>query len=138
MFITGPRVFSPRRLMTVSVVTLALLFGVVALHGERPFVPNGLHFFNENGTSMTYSTNGGIDLTNPFFQNLGSNGRTCATCHQPGDGMSVSASHIQERFDFTRGLDPIFRTVDGSNCDHDIDVSSLKGRRAAYRLLRTR
>jgi len=138
MSFTGPRVFSPRRLMTVSVVTLALLFGVVALHGEKPFVPNGLHFFNENGTSMTYSTTGDIDLTNPFFQNLGSNGRSCGTCHQPGDGMSVSASSIQERFNFTRGLDPIFRPVDGSNCNHDIDVSTLKGRKQAYSLLRTR
>src|SRR5215467_7085119 len=138
MSFTGARVFAPRRLMTVSVVTLALLFGVVALHGERPFVPNGLHFFNENGTSMTYSTTGGIDLTNPFFQNLGSNGRSCGTCHQPGDGMSVSASGIQERFDFTRGLDPIFRPVDGSNCNHDVDLSTLKGRRQGYSLLRTR
>jgi len=124
--------------MAASVVALALLLGGVALHGEKPFVPNGLHFFNESGTSMTYSTTGGIDLTNPFFQNLGSNGRTCATCHQPGDGMSVSASHIQERFDFTRGLDPIFRTVDGSNCNHDVDVSTFKRRKEAYGLLRTR
>jgi len=38
----------------------------------------------------------------------------------------------------TYGLDPIFRTVDGSNCNHDIDVSTLAGRSAAYSLLRTR
>jgi cytochrome c peroxidase len=124
--------------MTASVVGIALLLPVVALHGEKPFVPNGVRFFNENGTSSTYSTTGGIDLTNPFFQNLGTNGRTCGSCHQPGDGMSVSASDVQGRFDFTRGLDPIFRTVDGSNCNHDIDVSTLTGRREAYSLLRTR
>jgi hypothetical protein len=52
--------------------------------------------------------------------------------------MSVAAAHIQERFDKTGGLDPIFRTNDGSNCDHDIDVSTVAGRRAAYSLLRTR
>ena len=34
--------------------------------------------------------------------------------------------------------DPIFRTVDGSNCDHSIDVSTLHGREEAYSLLRTR
>jgi hypothetical protein len=119
-------------------VAVALLVPGVALHGERPFLPNGILFFNENGSSETYSTAGGIDLTNPFFQNLGSNGRTCGSCHQPGDGMSVSAAHVQDRFDLTRGLDPIFRTVDGSNCDHDIDVSTLKGRKNAYSLLRTR
>jgi hypothetical protein len=124
--------------MTASLVAMALLLPGAALHGERPFLQNGARFLNENGSSSTYSTAGGIDLANPFFQNLGSNGRTCGSCHQPGDGMSVSASHLQERFDFTRGLDPIFRTVDGSNCNHDIDVSSVAGRRAAYSLLRTR
>jgi hypothetical protein len=35
---------------------------------------------------------------------------------------------IQLRFDHTAGLDPIFCTVDGSNCNHNIDVSMLAGR----------
>jgi hypothetical protein len=52
--------------------------------------------------------------------------------------MSVSALNAQLRFAQTAGLDPIFRTVDGSNCDHDIDVSTLQGRYSAYSLLRTR
>jgi cytochrome c peroxidase len=133
-----PRRFSPRRLMTVSLASLTLLLSVVAVHGQKPFVPNGAHFPNEAGTAATYSTTGDIDLTNPFFQSLGSNGRSCGTCHQPGDGMSVSAAHIQQRFDSTNGLDPIFRKVDGSTCDHGIDVSTVAGRSAAYSLLRTR
>jgi hypothetical protein len=33
------------------------------------------------------------------------------------------------------GLDPIFRTNDGSNCDHNIDTSTFQGRRQAYSLL---
>ena len=52
--------------------------------------------------------------------------------------MSVSAAHIQSRFDGSQGLDPIFRTNDGSNCDHNIDTSTMAGRSAAYSLLRTR
>jgi hypothetical protein len=52
--------------------------------------------------------------------------------------MTVSAAHVQMRFDQSQGLDPIFRTNDGSNCDHSIDVSTLAGRQAAYSLLRTR
>jgi hypothetical protein len=52
--------------------------------------------------------------------------------------MSISAANVDLRFFLTQGKDPIFRTVDGSNCDHDIDVSTLQGRRAAYSLLRTR
>jgi hypothetical protein len=52
--------------------------------------------------------------------------------------MSVAAANIQQRFVLTQGLDPIFRTNDGSNCNHSIDVSTLAGRSAAYSLLRTR
>jgi hypothetical protein len=52
--------------------------------------------------------------------------------------MSVAATNVQQRFVQTQGLDPIFRTVDGSNCNHNIDVSTLAGRSAAYSLLRTR
>jgi hypothetical protein len=52
--------------------------------------------------------------------------------------MTISAAHVQARFDQSEGLDPIFRTNDGSNCDHNIDVSTLAGRSAAYSLLRTR
>src|SRR5215469_16808295 len=79
-----------------------------------------------------------LTLTGPFFQSLGTNGRSCGTCHQPSDGMSVSAAHVQQRFINTQGEDPIFRTVDGSNCNHTINVSTLDGKAAAYSLLRTR
>ena len=52
--------------------------------------------------------------------------------------MSVSALDVSLRFTQTQGTDPIFRTNDGSNCNHDIDVSTVAGRFAAYSLLRTR
>jgi len=106
---------------------------------RKTFIPNGTLFSNPAGVSQTFSrVGGGIDETGPFFQNLGSNGRSCATCHQPSDGMSVAAANVQARFNQSQGSDPIFRTNDGSNCDHDIDVSTLRGRASAYSLLRTR
>jgi len=109
------------------------------LTGIFSFIPNGVFFPNPNGASQTYSTSGGgIDLTGPFFQSMGTNGRTCGTCHQASDGMSVSAANVELRFLLTQGKDPIFRPVDGSNCNHNIDVSTLSGRYAAYSLLRTR
>src|SRR5258705_6402942 len=127
---------------TISAVFLAvaMLMVIVVVSGQQiSFIPNGAHFTNPGGTSQTYSTVGkGIDLTGPFFQSLGKNGRSCATCHQVSDGMSVSAANVQVRFSATQGQDPIFRTVDGSNCNHSIDVSTLAGRSAAYSLLRTR
>ncbi len=134
-----------------TAVTASLLFVVGAIFisrtvegqlppsSNRTFIPNGTLFFNPGGASQTYSTvGGGIDQTGPFFQSLGTNGRSCGSCHQPSDGMSVSALNVQLRFDQTAGLDPIFRTVDGSNCDHDVDISTLRGRYFAYSLLRTR
>lgn len=124
-------------------LAVAVLTAIVVARAQQisflTFIPNGVFFPNPNGASQTYSSNGrGIDLTGPFFQSLGTNGRSCSTCHQPSDGMSVSASHIQERFVQTRGEDPIFRTVDGSNCNHSIDVSTVEEKFAAYSLLRTR
>lgn len=126
-------------LMGVFVATAALL-AIGGVSGQQfTFIPNGTFFSNPSGASETYSTTGGgIDLTGPFFQSLGTNGRSCGTCHQPSDGMSVAASNVQRRFTLTKGLDPIFRTNDGSNCNHNIDVSTLAGRSAAYSLLRTR
>jgi cytochrome c peroxidase len=110
-----------------------------SLSGLFSFIPNGFFYPNSNGASQTYSANGGgIDLTGPFFQSLGTNGRSCGTCHAPSDGMSVSAANVELRFFLTQGTDPIFRPVDGSNCDHGIDVSTWEGKYKAYSLLRTR
>src|SRR2546422_2244086 len=129
-----------RNIISTVFLAVATLLAIAALNGQQiTFIPNGTFFENPGGASETHSTTGGgIDLTGPFFQSLGTNGRSCGSCHQPSDGMSVSASHVQQRFVQTRGQDPIFRTVDGSNCNHSIDVSTLAGREAAYSLLRTR
>jgi hypothetical protein len=129
-----------RKMIGVVPLMLATLIVVAAAYGQQvPFIRNGTSFPNPGGASQTYSTTGGgIDQTGPFFQSLGTNGRTCATCHQPSDGMSVSARDVQLRFLHTLGQDPIFRTVDGSNCNHNINVSNLAGMRSAYSLLLTR
>jgi hypothetical protein len=65
---------------------------------------------------------------------MGTNGRTCFSCHQPDQGWSVSASGIQARFDKTGGLDPIFRPVDGATCPN-ADTSTPDARKTAYSLL---
>ncbi len=148
MMTRGLHLFAKGPLRLVGAVVLgasAVLLVVAVVTGQdgdeipfERFIPNGVFFRNPGGASQTYSTiGGGIDQTGPFFQSLGTNGRSCSTCHQPSDGMSVSAAHVQQRFEQTQGLDPIFRTVDGSNCNHDVDVSTLDARSAAYSLLRT-
>jgi hypothetical protein len=122
------------------VVVVILMMPVTFTHAQqgKPIVPNLAGFNDPNGVVRTYSETGHLDMTGPFFQSLGTNGRSCGSCHQPGDAMTVAAAHVQTRFDQSQGLDPIFRTNDGSNCDHDIDVSTLAGRSTAYSLLRTR
>jgi hypothetical protein len=84
-----------------------------------------------SGLIATFSTHGVIDRANPFFQNLGVNGRRCATCHRPAEGWTVTPRGLRARFEATQGRDPIFRPIDGAGCP-DLDVSTLKARRQAY------
>jgi hypothetical protein len=102
-------------------------------------LPNLFPLRNASGYLETYHDGGTpIDFTGPFFQSLGTNGRSCHSCHRPAAGWSVSPGEVQHRFAATRGFDPIFRTNDGSVCDHDIDTSTIEGRQNAYRLLLNR
>ncbi len=108
--------------------------GILPAMAQR--LPNRFPFPNAAGLLETYNTrNEPIDLNGPFFQALGTNGRSCGSCHRPGQGWSISADEVRIRFDLTQGRDPIFRTNDGSTCDHDIDTSTVQARRKAYRLL---
>ena len=115
--------------------TIAPLFLAAALTGAQS-LPNLFPLPNGSGLLETYNVNNEpISLKGAFFQSLGTNGRSCASCHLPTEGWSVSAAEIQLRFLLTQGTDPIFRTVDGSNCDQNINTSTLDGRRQAYSLL---
>jgi hypothetical protein len=125
--------------MKPKIIAVFIMGLLVGLTTGAQSLPNNTPFPNGSGFLETYNTNNApISLTGAFFQSLGSNGRSCSSCHVPGGGWSVSASEVQVRFLLTRGLDPIFRTNDGSNCDHDIDTSTLEGRRKAYSLLLSR
>jgi hypothetical protein len=118
----------------------ALLFITGALFNGLPAngqsLPNLFPFPNAAGLLETYNAgNKPIELTGPFFQSLGTNGRSCGSCHRPAQAWSISAEEVKTRFEVTQGLDPIFRTNDGSVCDHNIDTSTVGGRRQAYKLL---
>ena len=104
---------------------------------ERMFLPGMLPFANSSGLAATVSTAGRVDLTGPFFQSLGANGRACVTCHQPGTGWTITPEHVQARFAETGGTDPLFRTNDGSDSP-TADVSTIEARRAAYGMLLTK
>src|SRR3954463_2781046 len=99
--------------------------------------PNMFVFADPSGSVRTVSSRGAIDLGNLFFQSLGTNGRSCGSCHQAADGWTVVPAHIQERFEASRGTDPIFRTNDGSNSPY-ANVSTVGARRRAYSMLLTK
>jgi len=114
------------------------LFALFAVSGTAIFagssVPTPLLTIDDSGILSTFTTNHRLNLDSAFFKSLGTNGRTCASCHQPADAWSVTPEHIQARFTVSAGRDPIFRPVDGANCP-SADVSTVEKRRQAYSLL---
>src|SRR5512140_2409850 len=111
-------------------------------HDRDHVLPNGVPFRNESGYAATVSTTGSIDLTNEFFQDLGTNGRRCVSCHQPSTGWTVTPEALRDTFERTRGgtvddgtgAGAIFRLLDGANSP-TADVSTLAKRRQAYSML---
>lgn len=100
-------------------------------------IKNDSWFPNPTGAAATFSTTGSVDVTNPFFQSLGTNGRSCDSCHQIGDGWSITPPNIVARFNATGGMDPLFSTVDGASSP-TADVSTLAARQTAYSMLLTK
>ena len=82
-------------------------------HGQQPTPPVIPRFSfdpDPTGAVVTFQPNGAtFTFNNAFFQNLGTNGRTCFSCHQPQDGWGVSAADVASRFATSGGTDPIFR-----------------------------
>src|SRR5258708_8384362 len=65
-------------------------------------VPRFQEFPDPEGSFANLNLAGPTDTTNnPFFQDLGSNGRRCVTCHKATDAWSVTPPHIRERFEAT-------------------------------------
>jgi cytochrome c peroxidase len=95
--------------------------------------PFQVAFQDSTGTFSTFSEEP-IDVSNPFFKKLGTNERTCASCHDASDGWSTTPAHLQQRFQTSQGMDPVFRPVDGANCP-SADVSTVDARSSAYSLL---
>ena len=119
-----------RPVLTVVLSVALVLLVSITLFGST-LLPNPLKSIDATGVLSTYSINGGVDTTNPFFQNLGTNGRTCNCCHISSSAWAITPADVQAKFAASAGTDPIFRPNDGSNCP-SADVSTVKARRAAY------
>ena len=79
-------------------------------------VGNQVPAADPSGTVATYSTGGALDLRGPFFQSLGTNGRSCGSCHIIENAMGLSADYARTLFASSAGTDPLFASVDGANC----------------------
>jgi cytochrome c peroxidase len=100
-----------------------------------PVIPEFEAFRNQDGRSATFQPSGDAQTAlQAFFAPLGTNARTCQTCHQPAAGWTVTPTQIQAAFQETGGTAPLFDPVDGAVCP-DADVSTRDKRLQAYRLV---
>lgn len=106
---------TPLRRRIVIGVIVVIVFATSSAIADF-YLPNLFPFLNSTGFSATYSNTGRLNLNGAFFQNLGTNGRSCGTCHQPSDGFGLSPGNAQLRYLLTHGKDPLFAQVDGSTC----------------------
>jgi cytochrome c peroxidase len=95
------------------VLTSVLCFFGIA---SAAIIPRFMFFFDPVGLMGVYNVNGRSSTSNPFFQVLGTNGRTCSTCHVTQNAFGLSAEHAERVFDRTRGRDPLFAPFDGAAC----------------------
>ena len=101
--------------MRIAVIRSTFAFIALAVLTAAAAVPNLFRFQDASGDVATYTV-GAIDSNNPFFQSLGTNGRSCAICHLASDAMGLSSASAAARFASTGGTDPLFADVDGANC----------------------
>jgi cytochrome c peroxidase len=92
---------------------------------------------NPHGIGESFHTTGAIDRTNPFFQVLGPNPRTCETCHASDQDWALSAQGIRKLFRETDGLAPLFMLHDAGSRP-DADISTLEARKVTFETLTSR
>jgi hypothetical protein len=86
---------------------------------------------NLSGIAESLHTSGSIDRTNPFFQALGTNPRSCETCHSSATGWTTNSIGNTLQFLFSAGTAPLFNLVD-SGTRSDADISTFPARVATF------
>jgi cytochrome c peroxidase len=95
---------------TLLIATFALLLacgGAISREEDGPAETTAskadlralVQFPNENGMAATLNVNGTIDTTsdNPFFRSMGTNGRSCASCHVPRENFHDGSQRRSQR-----------------------------------------
>ena len=105
----------------------------VQSQGTPPSVSN--YSLNQDGILQTiFSSGHTFDKSNLFFTSIGTNGRSCSTCHVASSAWTISPNEVFARFIRTLGRDPIFHSFDGTNSPN-ADQSNLFARFRASSML---
>jgi len=113
-----------------SILAIVLCVTALTSVAVTPGVSNLITSPDNTGTIATYNSTGNIDQSGPFFQSLGTNGRSCGSCHRVEQAMSLSGEGVRALYRQTAGRDPLFSAIDGANCPTD-DVN----KRSSHSLL---
>jgi cytochrome c5 len=90
---------------------------------------------NSAGIAETVHASGVIDRTNPFFESMGTNGRTCETCHDARSAWTTSAEVMSDLFESTAGTHPLFVSTHDSGNRPDAPTGTLEEKRASFQTL---
>lgn len=90
---------------------------------------------NLAGIAATSHTSGVIDRTNPFFENMGANGRTCESCHDSRAAWTTSAILSTLLFEFTGATHPLFVSLHDTGNRPDAPYTTMSEKRAALTTL---
>src|SRR5690349_4324103 len=85
---------------SVAGIGLVIAVGSAALIGHSYLASateprrGELTFSNPAGVHRTVSMDGALDRSNPFFDDLGSNGRSCFSCHRPAQAWTITPDEL--------------------------------------------
>ncbi len=123
----------------VGIVPSSVVNGILSTPlGALLCLPNGILLVtNPSGTSVDINNKANCLRVSGTFTKAYGNGRSCLSCHSPLDSWGLNIRNINQRFNASRGNDPLFRPIDGANCPK-ADVSSPEAKRKSYSLLLTK
>ena len=113
-----------------SATAACIVAGFAAAGGTGISTPSG----DGSGSLQTLAKIASADRHHPFFDAaIGTNGQSCATCHQPNQAFSLGVGSIDQSFAATEGRGVLFRPNDTADRP-DADVSTEAARTKAYKL----
>jgi cytochrome c peroxidase len=125
-----------RFLVGAMITATVALLTAAAIGKDRLFIRS---FPNASGVLGTFSKDGPIDTSHPFFQPLGQQfATTCEHCHFASDAFGISADHAQELFYSTAGQHPLFSAPTANDFHAALVLGSggtIEEREAAYSLI---